>query len=259
MKRILVGLGLISNILLATDYGFIVAIGAYQSKNIINLHKIEQDISTYESILKKWNLNKNSIYILKDKNATKKNILGYLNYIARNININDRFFMFYSGHGVSLADEEYGSKLQQAGLTQEMKNSGAILPYDFNGNNIRKTIIMGKELRAYLTTIDKKVSKSLIVFDACFSKNSIKDIRGGRSVNRTPNILTKNDNYPYKNIVYIASSIIESKPGKFSPILNACLGRPATLVQIKQCINREIGNSMQIPAILSNNREDILF
>jgi len=246
----------LSNTIEATDYGFIIGIGRYKDKSVPRLNKVNSDINTYKKILKRIGVR--NIYTLKNQNATKKRILNHLSYISKKIKKGDNFFMFYSGHGVSLRDEAYSSKLQEAGLTNAMRNSDAILPYDFDSQNIARTIILGKELRKYLKVIDKKVAKSLIVFDACFSKNSIKNMKPKHRINRTPNILTKNKSYPYKNIVYIASSIIEAKPGKFSPILDSCLTKQTPLYQIKQCINRKVEKSMQIPAIFSN-RNDIKF
>ena len=248
MKKILILLLFISINGKATDYGLIIGIGQY--KNIANLHKVDEDVKTYTKILKNWGIPKT--IVLKNKNATKKNILGSLDNIISNIKKDDRFFMFFSGHGSSLQDESFSQKFKSLKLKETMNNSGAILPYDFDENNLIETIIIGKrDLRKRLKKIDKKVTQSLIVFDACFSRNSIKDI-GDNSVNLTPNILTDTKDYPYKHIVYIASSIIQAKAGKFSPILDECLKKPFLVNKIKSCINNEIGNSMQIPAIFTN-------
>ena len=232
----------------ATDYGLIIGIGHY--KNIADLHNIDKDVKTYTKILKNWGVTK--AIVLKDENATKKNILDSLDDIISKIKTGDRFFMFFSGHGSSLKDESFSQKLKSLELKEAMKDSGAILPYDFDENNLSKTMIIGKiDLRNRLEKIDEKVTQSIIVFDACFSRNSIKDI-GDNSINLTPNILTDTKDYPYKHIVYIASSIIQAKAGKFSPILDTCLKNPFLVNEIKGCINTEIGNSMQIPAIFSN-------
>lgn len=233
----------------STNYGLIIGIGKY--KNIASLHKVDEDIQTYKKILKHWNIKKP--IILKNKKATKRNILKSLDNIISKIKRGDRFFMFFSGHGSDFHDETFSKKFKSLKLKKSIKNSGAILPYDFDEHKFRETIIIGKlDLKHRLKKIDKNVTQSLIVFDACFSQNSIKDIRGN-SVNLTPNILTDNKDYPYKHIVYIASSIIQAKAGKFSPILDKCLKDPSLVNKIKSCINNEIGSSMQIPAIFSAN------
>lgn len=235
----------------ATDYGLIIGIGEY--KNIASLHKVDDDIQTYIKILNHWGIQ--HPIVLENQKATKKNILKRLDFIVSKIKKGDRFFMFFSGHGSNLKDEAFSKKLKSVKIKELIKKSGAILPYDFDENNLIKTIIIGKtDLKNRLEEIDNHVAQSLIVFDACFSQNSIKDIRGNM-INLTPNILTDTNDYPYKNIVYIASSIIQAKAGKFSPILNICLDKPSSLHEIKHCINNEIGNSMQIPAIFSNKKK----
>ncbi len=246
MKKILWTLILASNIGLATNYGLIVGISDY--KNIGSLGGVDNDIQIYENILKKWEIHK--LVTLNNQGATKVDILNNLNTIAKQIKKGDKFFMFFSGHGTNLNDIAYTDALQKAGLSESMKDSGAILPYDFNKNSIRDTIIIGKNLKKILKGIDDKISTGLIMFDACFSGNSIRDNKG-KKINQTPYILTHSDGYPYKNIDYIASSVIESNPGKFSPILEKCL-TTYQLNDIKNCINSENqAIAPMLPAIIA--------
>lgn len=259
MKTLLLLMSMALQPLLATDYALVIGIGTYQNSSIQKLSKSHQDVESYKRILESWNVANTNRTILLNANATKNNIMTKLSSIANNIQKNDRFFMFFSGHGTSLFDENYSQQLQQAGLTSIMKDSGAILPYDFNPKKISKTLIIGKRnLRQYIKKIDRKGIKSLIVFDACFAENSIRN-NANRWINRTPHILTDNKSYPYQNIVYIASSIIQSQSGKFSPILEKCLKQSKNLTKLKGCINRKIGNSMQIPAILANQGKTTIF
>ena len=246
MKKILLILLLFSYAVSAKNYGFIVGISKYE--NIGLLKGVDNDIETYKKILNRWNIEE--LTVLRNKGATKKDILYKLNFISKNIKKGDNFFMFFSGHGTSLRDSAYNSALQNAGLSKKMHDSGAILPYDFDKKNIAKTIIIGKDLKKILKKIDSKINRGLIVFDACFSGNSIRD-KNGRFFNQTPYILTHIDGYPYNKIDYIASSIIESKAGKFSFILNKCLDR-YELNHIKSCINKEKSNfTTMIPAVIA--------
>jgi len=246
--------------LFATDYAIIITIGNYKDVAIPELKNYKIDIKNYNEILYNYRVDAKNIYRLINHNATKDNIKNRLSYIASKIKKNDRFFMFFSGHGTSLFDENYSEALQEAKLINLMMNSGAILPYNFNPKDISNTIIIGKrDLKPYLQKIDKKGVKVLVVFDACFAENSIRN-ENNRLVNRTPNILTDSKNYPYKNIVYIASSIIQSQSGKFSPILKSCLNNMSIeLKLLKECINKKIGNTIQIPAILCNSNRTTLF
>jgi len=259
MKKLLL-LYLIYLPLFATDYALIITIGNYKDRAIPKLRNYKTDIKNYNEILYNYRVNSKNIYKLVNDKATKKNIKNSLSSIAHKIKKNDRFFMFFSGHGTSLFDENYSQQLQEAGLTNIMKSSGAILPYNFDSKNINKTLIIGKrDFRPQLKKIDLKGVESLVVFDACFSENSIRR-ESIKWINRTPNILTKSGSYPYKNIVYIASSIIQSQSGRFSPILKSCLNnRNIELISLKSCINTKIRGSMQIPAILANHNKTAIF
>ncbi|SFV71293.1 Metacaspase [hydrothermal vent metagenome] len=259
MKPLFLLTCLIAQPLLAIDYALVIGIGNYQDPSVQKLSNAKNDVTNYNHILNHWNVNKKNRIVLLNKNATKANIINSLSSIAENIKKNDRFFMFFSGHGTSLFDENYEEQLQKAGLKNLMQNSGAILPYDFNPNRLSETLIIGKrKLSKYIKEIDQKGVKSLIVFDACFAENSIRN-KSNKWINRTPHILTNNQSYPYKNIIYIASSIIQSQSGTFSPILEECLNKSKNLNKLKICINKEISNSMQIPAILSNQGKTTIF
>jgi len=261
MKRFFLLIYGFSLALFARDYALIVGIGNYQNPYIPRLSQLNVDINNYHQILSQWKISPKYVYQLKNENATRQSILYYLSLITNNIQTGDRFLMFFSGHGTSLFDENYSQQLQRANLTEIMSESGAILPYDFNPSiqSIGATLLIGKrDLRPYIQTIDSKGVNSLIVFDACFSENSIRNPYN-EYINRTPNILTENDNYPYRNITYIASSILESQSGKFSPILKKCLGESTFLDSLKICINNNIGESMQIPAVLANKNKVFLF
>jgi len=240
---------LLFSILSAKDYALIITIGEY--KHISSLVGSHQDNSTYRNILKNWGVN--NIVSLEDTEATKENILYHLASISKKIELHDRFYMFFSGHGSSLFDEAYSMKFQAAGLTEVLRDSAAIFPYDFSPKNIEKSVIIGKtDLRPYLEKIDRKVMSGLIVFDACYSEQSIRSHGEKKIPNTTPNILTSSNTYPYVHLIYIASSITEAQSGKFSTVLNDCLEVKFVLEDVKQCINTKMDKSFQIPVVLSN-------
>jgi len=249
MKKIFFSLIFIAvNIVFAKDYALIVTIGHY--KNTSSLQGAHQDNIMYREILKKWNVH--NIISLEDSEATRKNILYHLSSISNKIQKNDRFYMFFSGHGSSLYDELYSMKFQLTGLTEQLRDSGVIFPYDFDSEDISQTILIGKrDLRPLLEKIDLKISFGFIVFDACYGEASIRGREGETSINRTPNILTDNTGYPYKNIVYVASSITEAQSGKFSMVLERCMESKFSLEQFKECVNRKMDKGLQIPVILS--------
>ena len=248
MRKVVLYLLFFSSLLFSKEYAFIVTIGDYCHIN--NLKGANQDNKIYRKILKKWNIK--NVVSLKNEEATKKNILHHLALFAKKIKKNDTFYMFFSGHGSSLYDEAYSLQFQEAGLTSLLRESGVIFPYDFNPKHIKSSIIIGKrDLKPYLKVIDKKIKKGIIVFDACYSEQSIRSNRQ-KVFYHTANILTQSDGYPYQNITYIASSITQAKSGKFSSILNKCLKKETIINKLKYCISRKIGKSFQIPIVLSN-------
>jgi len=248
MKKVLFVIFFLSVVLFAKDYALVITIGDY--KHTTSLKGSYQDNFIYKTILKKWGVT--NIVSLEDAQATRKNILYHLSLMAKKIKKGDRFYMFFSGHGSSLYDAQYSAKFQQAGLTKLIQDSGVIFPYNFNPKNISQTVLIGKrDLRPYLEQIDRKVAQGIIVFDACYSEQSIRNGNSQKSINRTPNILTSSRGYPYKNIIYIASSITEAKSGKFSPILKSCMHDIFLLSDVKKCINKKMDKSFQIPVVLS--------
>ena len=161
--------------------------------------------------------------------------------------------MFFAGHGINTRDVEYGSKIQGNGLKKYLTNSGVILPYEFDKNRISETVIVGKrDLKPYLEDIDKHISESLIIFDACYSGNSI---RGGKN-RSTPFIYSNSINYPYKNIVYIASATARSKAksGVLSMVLSSCIDKQSNLKELKICMNEQLKHTGQKAVVISKKR-----
>ena len=258
MKKMLIVLLLVSSGLFAKDYALIVAISKYKSSEIPTL-SVAQDIIYYENILKKMEFN-GSIWHLNNESATKSNILSDIKNISQVIKKDDRFFTFFTGHGTDHNDVDYGSKLQETLPEKYFLNTGMILPYDFNPNKreIAQSIIIGKrDLRKYFTEIDNKTSKALVVFDACFSENSSKGKL--RRVDRMIHIDTKNDTYPYQNIVYIGASKTQAIVGKLSKVLDNCIGAKTNFHGLKYCVNENLKKSPQRVVLLSRSSKPSIF
>ena len=247
---------LLSSSLMANDYGLIVSISKYN--HIKRALDVSQDVGRYENILKKMGFSGSCSY-LKEGDATRANILESIKNISQVIKKDDRFFMFFTGHGINEEDEDYGSKLQEGELAKYITHSGAILPVDFNPNDIANTVIIGKrDLRQYFTKIDKITKKILIVFDTCYSKESVK----GESKEDKLELLhidTKDDEYPYENIVYISASKSKAKPGKLSKILDSCIDKDTNLSELKVCMNEKSKKSPYRPVILSKSSNPKVF
>ena len=259
MKKLLTALLLVSSVLVAKDYGLIVAISKYKNSEIPTLNT-RKDVRHYENILKKMNFH-GSLRYLKNTQATRTKILSDIKNISQVIKKDDRFFMFFTGHGTDANDEDYGSKLQMALPEKYYIDTGMILPYDFNPNKkkIANTVIIGKrDLKKYFTEIDKKIDKAFIVFDACFSENSSK---GNLKSNATRflHIDTDNETYPYQNIVYIGASKTQARSGKLSSVLDGCMGGDTSFSELKGCMNEGLKNSPHRAIVLSNSSEPMIF
>ena len=242
MKKLIYMSVLLSSLALAKDYALIVGMSDY--KNIIGLSSVANDIGVYKKILKDRGIITKNIKILKDKEATKSAIEGYLqktlDEMKKSRSKNNRFFMFFAGHGISIKYLKDNSSIVKGGFNKFLTNSGAILPYDYNPKAVANTVIIGKrDLRPILIKIDKYIHQSLIVFDACYSGNSI---RGKRFT--TPFIYSNSKDYPYKNIVYIASSTPRNraKSGVLSRVLSSCMTKNRDFKELKVCMNGELKN-----------------
>ena len=259
MKKLLTIWLFISSFLIAKDYALLIVISKYKDRKIPRLN-ITEDIKHYENILRNMDFNGN-IYFLKDSDATRDNILKNIQNVSGIIKKEDRFFMFFTGHGTDYKDEDYRLKLKETLPEIYWKDTGMLLPYDFNSNNnkIAQTLIIGKrDLRDYFTHIDTKTSKAFIVFDACFTENSSKgNLRGNN--NRFLYIDTKNETYPYKNIVYIGASKTQARSGKLSKVLDQCLNKNTTFFNLKHCLNRVLKKSPHRAIVLSMSDEPMIF
>ena len=259
MKRLLIILLLISTTLVAKDYALIVAISKYQSSEIPRLNT-KKDIQHYENILKKMNF-KGSQWHLNDEEATKFNILKDIKNISQVIKKDDRFFMFFTGHGTDYQDGDFGSKIQETLPEKYFLNTGMLLPYDFNPkkSGIADSIIIGKrDLRKYFTAIDNKTDRAFIVFDACFPENSSKG-EPKSNITRFLYIDTYNKTYPYKNIVYIGASKTQARSGKLSKVLDGCISSDVSFIGLKSCMNESLKKSPHKAIVLSNSSEPMIF
>jgi len=247
MKKSISILFLLSMLLFPKDYALIVGISGY--KNIGTLSHIESDIETYKNILNQRGINR--VTILTNAQATRAEIRNYLAYVMEDMKRfkNNRFFMFFAGHGIDTKYLEYDEQILKSGVEEYLTDSGVFLPYEYDERNIPNTIIIGKrDLRPYLIEIDKYIQESLIIFDACYSGNII---RGEKRI--TPFIYSNSKDYPYKNIVYIASATPKEKgeSGVLSVILNKCITQNTHLEKLRVCMNNELKSIGQRVTLIS--------
>ncbi len=213
----------------AKSYALVVGIDSYTEAD--NLNGAVADAVSLNKMLANQGIE--SITLLKDKEASRNNILFSLQKIAKEIQKDDQFYMFFSGHGTSLQDASFAETFKgDKKLLAMMENSGALIPADFSRKNVRDTLIIGhRDLRPQFEKIDTKGATSLVVFDACFSGMTSRSLPS-RKTRRRHLILPDEVHYdtvskdsknrvllsldkiyftpklehPYKNLIYIAST-----------------------------------------------------
>ncbi len=213
----------------AKSYALVVGIDRYNEAD--NLNGAVADAVSLNKMLIDQGIE--SITLLKNSEATRDNVLYTLQKIAKEIQKDDQFYMFFSGHGTSLQDASFAETFRgDKKLLAMMENSGALIPSDFSRKNVRDTLIIGyRDLRPQFEKIDTKGATSLVVFDACFSGMTSRSLPSRKSRRRhliLPNeihydttskdskkrvLLSLNKIYftpkldhPYKNLIYIAST-----------------------------------------------------
>lgn len=103
------------------------------------------------------------VKVLLDKDATEKNILKAISWVAKTAKKNDRVVIYYSGHGST-------DKSDRGDL-------GYIIPYDFpaNGSNYLNAISVNKIKEASKLIKAKHV---LYLMDSCYSGAGLVGIKG---------------------------------------------------------------------------------
>lgn len=163
------------------DYMLIVAVGKFAKDNgglYIDMD-VSKDVNRIRNAFIKDKLRPNpEIVELINEKATKKSILNAIDTISAKLTKNDRFYFYFSGHGTSPSDHALYNRYIKHLLPknrQFLNNTSALLPYDFDVNNIEKTLIIGnQDFKHRIEAIDKKVNKAMVILDACFSSHMVR-------------------------------------------------------------------------------------
>ncbi len=128
-------------------YGLVIAIDEYNGNEWSTLKTPVNDANAIKDVL----LNKygfEEVVTLYDQQATRANIIDYIDRIAQNITNNDNLLIYFSGHGIEIGNEGYW------------------VPSDARTKE-RSQLIPNSEIKNALA---KTVSKhALVMVDACFS------------------------------------------------------------------------------------------
>ncbi|MEE9398565.1 MAG: caspase family protein [Methylococcales bacterium] len=225
ISMILLGL---SNPLHAANKALLIGVGEYQGDKD-DLEGPKHDVSALKATLQKhWSFKPENIKTLVDSDATHDNILKALTQLKENIQPQDQIFIYFSGHGTSLHDKALGLPLPYS--------SGALIPHDFSktGNSqqmVSQLIVGQRDLKPILTEIDKTQAQTFVVFDSCYSGNSVRGLYAGASLLRNRHMSLnlpasrgfddyeddevsaynsgkqqKAEPYPYRNIFFLSAA-----------------------------------------------------
>jgi len=128
-------------------YALVVAIDDYKSNEWGALKTPVNDANAIKDILiGKYGFEE--VIYLYDEDATRANIINYLDRLAQNVTSNDNILVYFSGHGVELGNEGYW------------------VPADAKGKE-RSELIPNSEIKNALAKTEAK--HALVMIDACFS------------------------------------------------------------------------------------------
>lgn len=243
-----------------TYYGVVIGCcEEYPNQGMKGLNAKADAESFYDKLVNMYydgnpNKAKNNLHLLTEKHVTRANVKNTLKEVALNAKDGDFVYFFYSGHGSSLQDKNklIAPAYNNDELMKVMENSGLLVPYDFNLNQVGKTgIIAKRDLRdnnGYgFEYLDKKGVKVIMISDACFSGNMFRNSANSRpkfvptaklNLDYDTEIakIKEGSNKPknqkeYNNLIFFSAggtdqAVAEDdrlKRGKFSLVVEKCL------------------------------------
>ncbi len=198
-----------------------------------------------------------SVISLYNKEATKERILINLKKIIKNMRNEDRFYLFYSGHGTNSFDPFNANKPY---IKEILKDTGALIPWGLESAEYEKGLIISKrDLVPLFRQLEKKKIETIVMIDACFSGQSYKSFGKTKNTNISffYNHRSQEVIYPYEYITYISASTrsdytaesFNQARGYFSIDLIECLKRDNRLNALRVCMKGSSLPSLLLPKI----------
>ncbi len=206
----------------AENHALLIGIGNYKQRT---LEGPAYDVAALARVLiEHYDFKRVNVRTLVNQEAGKFRVLGEMQRLVQISRPGDRVFIYFSGHGTSRRDELLSLPLPHA--------SGALVPADFKWDSnqsietqVSQLIVGKRDLRPILTQLDQD-RQVLVVFDTCFSGNTVRGIGEPKlaDVNRYIPLDSKsvfseeqhigsfaenlkpNEPYPYQNTFYISAS-----------------------------------------------------
>ena len=220
MRKLLVGLILAAQAGWAASHALIIGIGKYRNFPENTLDGPPNDARVLrDTLAKSWGFPAANIDLLLDEQATGAAIRQHLGALRDRVKTGDQVFVYFSGHGTSAYDPGSGALCSDVG-------SGCLVPYDIprgvTAQQVANALILGsRDIRPVLLAMEQNNPASIfVVFDSCFSENSVKSIlpRGGvarelpmasmvrsGAAKSVPAAGVAND-YPYRRVVFMSAA-----------------------------------------------------
>lgn len=149
--------GASSAVVLASErhHALIVGVGQYsQASGADPLKGVPKDMITSRNMALAMGVPNRQIIELRDKQATKANILEALDNLNKKVGPGEKVFIYFSGHGTSYSTKN--------GCEQ------GFIPYT-QGPYTQDDLLSENELAGYTSKISQKADKAIVMVDACFS------------------------------------------------------------------------------------------
>jgi formylglycine-generating enzyme required for sulfatase activity len=144
----------------STQWLFVIGINNY--KKWPKLKTAVSDAKELKKVLlKKYYFDEKHTVSLFDKNATRRNIIGKLEYLAGRVKPGDSLLIFYAGHG----------------YINPVTRVGSWIPVESDINN-SSSWVSNENIKNYLRVDAIKAKHILLISDSCFSGDFFKGQRG---------------------------------------------------------------------------------
>ena len=278
MKKTVLSLALASSITLAQDHALIIGCcSEYENPNngIPILKGTKNDAKSILNILLNRGVKRRNIEYLVEHDANSKNIKNRLKEMtSTNLNKGNTFYIYYSGHGTSTGDSSaFGKKVtSNKEILKRLNNSAGFIPYDFDLNNIAKTmIITSRDFKPTFKTLDNKGVKIVWIADACFAGNGYRsgmsdNVKGTKIDSKHQQYLKKESRrYANNNIRYNHLSFFGATSTNMVTAEVRYKGkmRGEFSVEVEKCLNKRYGtnsiNNKNLKDCLSKNFAPFIF
>lgn len=211
----------------AANKALLIGISDYKGERF-DLEGPQHDVTALKATLQAhWGFKYKNIKTLLNYDANRETILKALTELKNNAQASDHIFIYFSGHGTSVHNKEFRLPLPYS--------SGALVPQDFSNTGtpeqmMRQLIIGKRDLKPILSALDKTQAETFVVFDSCYSGNTVRGLYA--QANRLPtrqmplNISTRDgysdyddkevteydvasqstEAYPYQNIFFLSAA-----------------------------------------------------